>query len=176
VPPKYFFKHESDPETEIWYPLPILEEQQRPYLQTGDSILYCRTQNSRLHLAERIRISELAFSLRKDDGTWAGVLQLNVKLRVSLGDLQVKSNVPDNKICDLVVISEGYFLEASDPPKMFEYYIEERPKAADGAKYELYNVLWVEEEDNIAYRKGCGRVVKHPWDSLNPAWFDLVLG
>lgn len=94
--------------------------------------------------------------------------------RASLGDLKGKMKVPDNKICDLVVIFEGYFLEALDPPKMYENYIEERPKVADVARYEFYNVLWVEREENIAYRKGYGRVVKHLWDSLNSASLDLV--
>jgi len=121
--------------------------------------------------------SELEYFVRKEDGTWAGILQLNTKLEVSTeDDVQHCEKAANNHTCDLVVISEGYCVEGLRCAGMNEEDVEERPSVADGAKYEFYNVLWVEWEEGIAYRKGCGRVVKHLWDSQDPEWFDLVLG
>lgn len=41
---------------------------------------------------------------------------------------------------------------------------------------ELYNVLWIERVDGIAFRKGVGRVVKEMWVGLKAEVVDLVLG
>jgi hypothetical protein len=40
----------------------------------------------------------------------------------------------------------------------------------------FYNVLWIEREDEIAYRKGVGAVRKEAWDSLSAATVTFKLG
>jgi hypothetical protein len=57
---------------------------------------------------------------------------------------------------------------------MEEYCISERPK--DSERYEYYNVLWIEWDDGVAYRKAVGRVEKRVWESLSLESIDLVLG
>jgi hypothetical protein len=42
--------------------------------------------------------------------------------------------------------------------------------------YECYNVLWIEWEDGIAYRKGIGRVFKEAWESMDLEPVDVLLG
>ena len=41
---------------------------------------------------------------------------------------------------------------------------------------EAYDVLWIEREGEIAYRKGVGRVRKAPWEAKNADRIKLVLG
>lgn len=65
-----------------------------------------------------------------------------------IGEVASTSMFRITKTRDLVVISEGYFLEGSDSSGLDEKDIEERPKVADGAKHEFYNVLWVEWKEN----------------------------
>jgi hypothetical protein len=60
---------------------------------------------------------------------------------------------------------------------MDEWTHDERPKAGiKDSKYEWYNVLWVEWEEGIAYRKGVGRIEKAMWEAQELEWIDLVLG
>jgi hypothetical protein len=40
----------------------------------------------------------------------------------------------------------------------------------------VYNVLWIEWVDGIAYRKAIGQVAKSAWDSHTDDWIDVVLG
>jgi hypothetical protein len=42
--------------------------------------------------------------------------------------------------------------------------------------WSFYNVLWVEWEDAVAYRKGIGRVKRSVWDRLEKEDISLVLG
>ena len=43
-------------------------------------------------------------------------------------------------------------------------------------EYEFHDVLWVEYEDGVAYRKGIGRVPKEIWDRETLGWVDVTLG
>jgi hypothetical protein len=42
--------------------------------------------------------------------------------------------------------------------------------------YEFYNMLWIEREDGIAYRKGLGRVWKEVWELQKFDAIDVILG
>ena len=46
----------------------------------------------------------------------------------------------------------------------------------DKTVYEFYDVLWVEYEDGVAYRKAIGRVRKEVWDRETLGWVDITLG
>ncbi|KAI1073170.1 hypothetical protein LB507_010764 [Fusarium sp. FIESC RH6] len=47
----------------------------------------------------------------------------------------------------------------------------------DNEEYEFYNVLWVQHDENgIAYRAGCGRVMKEYWGISNPVTQRVILG
>jgi hypothetical protein len=48
---------------------------------------------------------------------------------------------------------------------------------SDTEEYEFYNVLWVQHDENgIAYRAGCGRVMKECWEMNSPVQQRIVLG
>jgi hypothetical protein len=55
-----------------------------------------------------------------------------------------------------------------------EWEHEERPRF--GSLDKFYNVLWIEWENGIAYRKGAGRIVKAIWEARASEWVDLTLG
>jgi hypothetical protein len=76
----------------------------------------------------------------------------------------------------LVEISQGYAVEGHSASGIEEWEDSERPRLPDGEKYEFVNVLWVEWEDGIAYRKAYGRVMKSAWEAQNLESIDLVLG
>jgi hypothetical protein len=80
------------------------------------------------------------------------------------------------ELCELVTISQGYFYEKWKLSlfEIDEWKHKERPRESE--KYEFYNVLWVEWQDGIAYRKACGRVMKSAWECQELEWVDLVLG
>ena len=50
------------------------------------------------------------------------------------------------------------------------------PPDPDKKVYEFYDVLWVEYEDGVAYRKDIGRVRKELWDREALGWVDITLG
>lgn len=80
---------------------------------------------------------------------------------------------------EVVSISEGYTFEGENDIHCFmdEWNLAERPERPYRSRYEWQNVLWVEWEDRIAYRKGIGRIMKSAWEALpDLEWFDLVLG
>jgi hypothetical protein len=75
------------------------------------------------------------------------------------------------------MISEALVIEGRNEEHPFsEWKMEQRPKGAKGTKYEYYIVLAVVWEDGVAYRQGCGRVIKSAWAGLNPEEIDLILG
>jgi hypothetical protein len=40
----------------------------------------------------------------------------------------------------------------------------------------LYNVLWIEWTDGVAYRKAVGQVTKAAWEAADRELIDVVLG
>ncbi|KAH7174124.1 heterokaryon incompatibility protein-domain-containing protein [Fusarium flagelliforme] len=52
-----------------------------------------------------------------------------------------------------------------------------KEKYSDDEEYEFYNILWVQHDENgIAYRAGCGRVMKEDWEINNPVRERIILG
>jgi hypothetical protein len=76
----------------------------------------------------------------------------------------------------VVEISRGYAYEGKVALGMDEWFHSDRPKLPEGEKYEFVNVLWIEWEKGIAYRKALGRVMKSAWEAQKLDWIDLVLG
>lgn len=59
----------------------------------------------------------------------------------------------DQLLCEVVVVSES-FVNGTD----------------------VYNAIWIEWEDGIAYRKGVGRILKSAWEAAKPEKINLILG
>jgi hypothetical protein len=110
------------------------------------------------------------YSLRDAEEAWIGVVQLHIELKRDMSDSS------DRVFGEFVEISRGYVFEGGFPVHMGERYHPGRPKSPDGEKYEFVNVLWIEWEEGIAYRKAYGRVMKSAWETQELELIDLVLG
>jgi hypothetical protein len=172
--PKYFFKHNSDESAEFWYPITIPEEATIPESSSHLPFILCRTSRCWLDVTADIRESRLFGCLRDGAGTWAGTLNAH-NCRFSFPDSTRKPLLSLAR-CELIAISTGIAHGYPNGPNPFcirESNCKERPQTHT---YEFYNVLWIEWEDGIAYRKGVGRVEKSRWEAQPLEWIDVTLG
>jgi hypothetical protein len=113
----------------------------------------------------------LTVELRDNTGLRAGVLE---SLFVSQREYE------EGDLCELIAISKGSLRKRgpTKPPislKLFEE-VDAFPELKDKELYEYYNVLWIEWEDGIAYRKALGRVMKEAWERQGLEEADILLG
>ncbi|KAN0095123.1 HET domain containing protein [Hyaloscypha variabilis] len=173
----YFYRHERDPKSEFWYPVPSWYDTQGelPMPEIATNTLLCaRTRRAWLWLKGMLKVYDMVISIRDRLGTWIGALRLQTRLPIKTSDDSRDSEAMI--ACELVAISAGYAIEGARAYALDEWDFKERPKASKGEKYEFYNVLWVEWKDGIAYRKALGRVMKSAWEAQDLEWIDLVLG
>ena len=176
--PKYFFKHKSDENAEFWYPIDIQEEAtvleswcQPPFISYRTSLCWLdATTDNRGELR-----SSSWVLLWNDAGTWAGALNIH-----NYHIIPILEFVPLPLLrlahCELIAISMGIAqknLDEGTPLTIPEYNCEERPKTYS---YLFYNVLWIEWEGGIAYRKGLGRVEDNMREAQPLEWIDVILG
>lgn len=174
VLPRYWYKHEFVPETAFWYPIPLCSEGQDPVPYPAATLLSCETKRAWFCLGEKISRRQMSFSLRHQDGSWAGVIHLHEdppKRNLTSCD---PKNVSQERRCKLVAISLGQAYNSIEDLDLAEWKMRERPKQTP--MYEFYNVLWIEWKERIAYRKGIGRVMKDIWDRQALQCFHLILG
>jgi hypothetical protein len=75
--------------------------------------------------------------------------------------------------CELISISTGHAHYIEGVKDLGLQDCEDQPRKGP---YEFYNVLWIEWEDGIAYRKGVGRVEKNMWEAQPLERIDVTLG
>ncbi|PMD22544.1 hypothetical protein NA56DRAFT_570240 [Hyaloscypha hepaticicola] len=177
---RYIYKHDCDPTTEFWYPIPLCETQHSlPRPRGTDKLLCCRTQRTWAFLGQglySLASHHPSISIRNTRGTWIGELRWHDNKRSTQNPSQRPPSSEMGELCELVAISRGYFYEEWEFSlfEIGEWNHKERPRESE--KYEYYNVLWVEWRDGIAYRKSCGRAMKSAWGCQELEWVDLVLG
>ena len=90
--------------------------------------------------------------------------------------LDLKEMVHEQR-CEVIVISAG--VAHINKNESVKTRLEEW-KCIDDLKnedtYEFYNVLWIEREGEIAYRKALGRVWKDAWYRQPVEEIDVILG
>ena len=105
-------------------------------------------------------------NLQNPGGIWAGVIESNFTRADDVMDLKGCK-------CEVVVVS-------AEVAKRQHFSVFRELDCCDALKplevYEFYNVLWIEWQDGIAYRKGIGRVWKEVWDRQASEKVDVVLG
>jgi hypothetical protein len=67
----------------------------------------------------------------------------------------------ENLSCDLVAISEVEVLDEDNDAGL------KTGESSEEDRVSFYNVLWIEWEEDIAYRNGVGQVIKAAWDALD---------
>jgi hypothetical protein len=130
-------------------------------------LIHCRTQRTWLNLGE----DSFLDWLQDAEGAWIGILHPHDLL------FHCFSN-PSDTVGEFVEISRGYAFKGDWLTGVDEWMLCEgdSPKSIDRVDHEFINVLWVEWEEGVAYRKGIGRVMKSAWEGLELEWIDLVLG
>ncbi|KAI1129099.1 heterokaryon incompatibility protein-domain-containing protein [Nemania abortiva] len=177
------FAHSNIPGYVFPWPLKITEQSSnktagsfKPYLsfRTSRAFLFV---GARLHHEWEERVWSRAanavvprvsmFHLRDNNGNWAGVLESNGA---------EESLSASHEAWECVVVSGGIAWKDADgePTSLVEWaqvdLIQSLPK------YEFYNVLFIEWEGGIAYRKAVGRVWKEAWEQLDTSDIDVILG
>jgi len=169
-----YFTHKSDLNTKFRHPIPIQEQPPQPMLGTPGNLISCHTQRSFLFLPQAADTyaaqEEFEFSLLRTrslltkNEEWAGCLYMDNQ---AAGQAMVG-------VCEMIAISAGYESnrEATQSHRM---WIVDK-SLHSRSTFEYLNVLWIEWEDGIAYRKGVGKVLKDRWETLELEWIDVVLG
>ena len=172
---RYYYRYDKTPHScTFWYPIPTLRGIQPASDRQWGPILYCKTLRGYLEMG--IPVPQLGkhdsmiypiYSLHTSEGTWAGIIYVHHS---------PESASERNQQCELVLISGGWAVE--DDERQWPWFPEwdhaKRPRT--GNLYHFYHVLWIEWQDNIAYRKGLGRIVKNIWDDLPKDEIELHLG
>jgi len=169
----HFYIHESCPDLEFWYPIPMLDSSVEPVLPPQTQYLFCSTHRTYLFgsFDRKLRSGpDLPVWLRDEKGKWAGVLLMHNEADLGFFKHEGEGSVK----VEVVAISRGQIPNDEWQHAPTEMKNEERPK--EGLLYEFYNVLWVEWTDGIAYRRAHGRVEKGIWEKLGAEPIELVLG
>jgi hypothetical protein len=168
-----FYTHDSAPDTEFWYLIPILDRDAEPIIPPQTQYIFYDTNRAYLYTTfnePESRSYNRHVWLRDENGTWAGALILHVEADHEL----LKSDSGPRVRIELVAISRGYIASDRREHTPVEMGHEERPK--DTKLYEFYNVLWIGWKDGIAYMKAHGRGLWGFWEKQNLEAVSLVLG
>ncbi|KAL8993206.1 MAG: hypothetical protein Q9169_006518 [Polycauliona sp. 2 TL-2023] len=182
-PPGYCYRHSSSRhESQFqWYPIPVLDGSEPRLLQPQTAFLYAQTSRAFFHTGSLVdekedpHLGTPRVRLVKADGQQIGLLQLN-----NLSDLTNLETDPVSKIgkrVELVATCKGY------TGRIFDYELAKRIAENTGETSwasqlkDCYFVLWIEWEDGIAYRQGCGAVTVDAWErERDDDFVDLILG
>ncbi|KAL8901768.1 MAG: hypothetical protein Q9207_005040 [Kuettlingeria erythrocarpa] len=168
------FEHEWVPEIWFDFPVPLLRDPERVDLQEQSNLLNFRTEQVIFGPWEAVQgTDESGF-----DGTvviqgvaeeaWVGVLER---------DVCPEWDVECETYYTLISISTGTIVITEEDDEFFvrewHYIRQHKPEVRN---WEFYNVLWVTWKNDVAYRKGIGRIDKDAWERHNKDIVDITLG
>jgi hypothetical protein len=171
------FRHESEPESEFWYPVPLPDDEDcaAPPQQLAPFIS-CRTRRGWLLVGDPTNpvpsSTIVGVSLRDRTNPCVGFLQLHDRADTFGPELH-------SQPLQLVEVARGSrennkgLIGLSSLP---EWWHSEWLRRGLSPTYEYYHVMWIEWKGEVAYRKGLGRVEKGAWESQELEWIDLTLG
>ncbi|KAJ0114043.1 uncharacterized protein J7T55_007877 [Diaporthe amygdali] len=167
--PRCYWQHQAFGDAKFCYPVPIFNpdgSNESPMKKI--SLISGRTRAAFATAGNKMN-GDLVIHVRNDNKEWLGVLELH--------EAPTKENGSAwGCRLELIEMSQGETFRAMSPLFPEQLY-EERPKPLDCEKYEFYFVMWVVRgPDDIAYRRGIGRVVRQRWDALKPQPVDIILG
>ncbi|KAL8685313.1 MAG: hypothetical protein Q9218_007845 [Villophora microphyllina] len=187
--PRYYFKHTSSPEEAqaYWYPVPVLPPNSTCVPQPQTAFLFAQTSRAFLYTGKIIS-RNYASEPPRVQITNAGDQRVGYLLLHNKNDLADLGFDPENgalglesevkaktgKLIELVATCKGYSECVLD-------YTEMYASSSDEAWVEHIDdccfVLWIEWEDGVAYRRGCGAVLFETWENERETELvDLILG
>ncbi|KAJ4299950.1 hypothetical protein N0V90_005198 [Kalmusia sp. IMI 367209] len=171
------------------FPLPTKDQFEQSPRILSSSILLCTAPIATLSLSSAMisPSQETLAQLRHD--TQPTVFSL-MHHNASIGSLVVHSSAEFEALagrsCRLIAISEGELVDfnrAYEHPLLAYYFVSQGwhdeevfNSLPDLEDRRFYNVLWIEHEDGLAYRKGLGMVSKRHWDALGAKVETVKLG
>ncbi|KAK0727622.1 heterokaryon incompatibility protein-domain-containing protein [Lasiosphaeria miniovina] len=167
------YTHPKNPNALYSYPIPMsstlneLPGSQPTHPQTP--LLFFTTTRAWLHGIRYKGNHRPGVTLRCEDGSWAGFLNLH--------NYQTARKFPvtgRGEMVELLAISTGAVTHDGYAPQLDEMKMAERPR--DGGEYRFVNVLFVTWDDGVAYRQGLGRVLASVWESAERESVDVTLG
>jgi len=179
------YKHDSDRNSEFWWPVPTAEEHiEENVLPPQTDLLFFTTSRAWFYCArdvDTVKKWRPGASLRDKDGRWVGYMNFHDKDALdTLPKFNMASSTGQLLMgpLEVVAISQGYALhpvfERWYGDGIDELALGELPKVSD--RYEFYNVLWIKWGNGVAYRHGIGRVLKSIWESQGLETVEVVLG
>jgi Heterokaryon incompatibility protein (HET) len=171
------WQHSTDPHTDFQYPVPILKPSDITYdsLSTS-SLLIGSVRRGWFKFGPVIRSSMRCVSreLRGSNNQFSGCLRLNHGITCH-EDHVANTCFETGRTCEFIAISTGRARNADDETELLEeWHHPSRPR--EGEFYEYYNVLWIEWEGKIAYRKALGRIWKDTWERDAGEEIKITLG
>jgi hypothetical protein len=187
---RVYFKSGSSKEWEFRYPIPLHQEEVGTGKVTFSHLLHFKAKRGFLNTGRAIKFNPNdgkdgsedgnTASLKDDSGKWVGVVHLHSsgsKAPTALPD-------PEGQRLELIAIATGSMRDDAFPKQtgyrsgsgwtIPECECDEHPK--EGDVYQFYFVLCVDWHENVAHRKGLGRVKRKAWESLPLEDLDVTLG
>ncbi|KAH4404220.1 hypothetical protein HBH92_195960 [Parastagonospora nodorum] len=177
------------------YPLPL---GQGPKMVQSQKITYLHFSSHRAWFfvtessvkAVSSRITCVTVSIADASGQLVGVMRLNSTDAPNFGEAPCELVAISRSTADLDLFHDRAPLEeASDTAYLMQIITFRGMRLPLGTTpddyralqkivgiYEYYNVLWIEWENGIAYRKALGRICKEAWEAQDPEKIDVLLG
>jgi WD40 repeat protein len=185
--PKIVYRHEDFGDQDFTFPYPTSGVS--GYSSFVPRFLHCQTRRANFLVDKVVNLKERRFAVlttcRERD--WAGVLRLNVN-DASLPE-QVEMVAISSGWIYLTMYRRGIPMSEREDEELKRYEYEEvclTSRRAPllhldrqyrwGEKYEFYNLLWIEWEKGIAFRRGLGRIAMDVWKREAQDFVDLTLG
>jgi hypothetical protein len=177
------FSHYTIQDQKFLHPFPIAAGPSAPAIDVWSPLLKCQAKRCVLFLGRPCDDTGL------DESHECLVIELKDKNGAQVG--VIESGFTDEKDyiqgepCSILAISEGRAKrskedddEWEDFPSMWQVFNEMDliPELQNEDYYNFYNVLWIEREKGISYRKALGRVVKAAWERQNLQSARIILG
>ena len=145
---------------------------------TVGHILSCQTDRCFLYVGEQKSrgLRGASFSLLDKHGTCAGSILLHDYPRIPEMLSDTSTERPKENMCELVSISQGYIENGAKTRSQWidESNLDQRP--IPNPSWTFHNVLWIEWEGGVAYRRGLGRVTEEVWQRQELDRINLFLG
>ena len=115
-----------------------------------------------------------AADLLMQDGSWAGVLRLNITI-ADADTYTAAYRDKEETLVEVIEISAGEVYNQPIEEKSFDEWNKEGCPRHQGL-YEFVNVIWVKWQGQVAYREALGRVKKESWYQVTKKEITVILG
>jgi hypothetical protein len=182
----YTWKQAKDAETRFRYPLLLKKWIEGDNEMTYEPYLYFNTQRTWLRVDQQSRFhSSSCANLKDESGCWVGIVRINIDafpvmpnsdrqefIAISLGKakLLLDTDIPGP------TLPPASNFRRTFGGRVLEEWGQIQETHANTTVYEFYNVLWLERDGDVAYRKALGRVMKTAWERQHLEEINLVLG